>query len=350
MTLTIVATTPEGIVLGGDSRRIKGNWPLPASDPSKIKIDDTVTKVFPFTKYGGVVLSGSSAWFCGHSDETNSDEMVDVLSLVSEYAKSTVNNENIPLSLEQFCEYLRSSYGYDKQLEKLVSRLHKVIAETFHAGSDGMPEVVKIEKVKIGENLKMPAGGVFVQVQDTTTREVKDVCLPMPSTTFLIAGYSDPSSGDFKEWNIDVPFNDFKPRECENEEGKYGVSYIGITTVLQYLTKARYGKVQDILTSLERNELGLSGKEDLYKEVKQCVDAIRPKGKNIDWSKLSLETAASLVEKMIKVTALLQDVLYRFTGGTPKFSVGGPVDIATITPELGFQGHTVKGVRQQITV
>lgn len=164
----------------------------------------------------------------------------------------------------------------------------------------------------------------------------------------MVTGYDNENDLIPKVYLSLIPSDN--PIELKHDSGKdsYGVWFSGDTRIAKWLTGYRYYKLKDVLYGIRYKSW--PGLEHLdFKKLEEIVEKVRPKGKEINWGRLSLKSATDIVASIIEATKMLQEDFHKICFNETKenpISVGGETDIAVITPKKGFYWHTIKGKKQ----
>ena len=250
MTLTIVATTPQGIVLGADSRCSHKIEPSIKKE-AKFKLDDyyfndNYTKIFPLTHYIACTIAGSIQW----TDPTSSkkDVNIDVLETTRGFEVKKTDEQSISEVTRSFAEYLEEQYKIEAQLAKLKQDFEETLKK--ECEKEGC-EVKEIELLGGPYNVKSlyesfyPPGLLAHVVKKDGEKSC--VYFPLPQSDFLIAGYHGEKDSIPKVFQVIVP-----PGDCFELTGdsslvgspkntnRYGIHYSGDKRVVDWLTRYRY--------------------------------------------------------------------------------------------------------------
>ena len=310
MTLTIVATTPKGIVLGADSRRItlkqiyppdffqsnksEGGTSAVVTKPVQkfLRMSDNITKIIPVFKNIAITCAGFGGF-----------DKFDLSSLIKGYPKILSKDIN---------KRRPKGHKWSVAVRKVANDLHSLFA-------------MMLEKVEPKEVVK----------------HLSPICL-------TVAGYDLLGKEDAKPecYSVTVPGS--------VEDGMD--SSDGLGWILQGNTELAHRMKFGFSSALDSSSLALSSTKSESSTIRSGNEVIDLLDYRIRWDTISLEDATDLVAKIIELTALMgkiaesklhKEKLNR--EGLPDdlpFGVGGPLNIAIIDPQKGFYWHIKKGVRQ----
>ncbi len=306
MSLCINTTTPEGIVLAADSRQSYRNM----KGMSRIG-SDSASKVFQLGKRVGLVVAGL-AFLPENGVLKNTSRFIDEFQNQTDIRKLSI--EETSKELQKFFE---DKYKYKEELKKLPNQIK---ADLERQGC----EVINIKEEK---------GMVRFKFKDSKKVE-KDGEAGVEQLHFIVAGFNrDDSHQAFK---VSVPGNVEVKRNSKEKGKEYGASWIGQTDVLTRIVLGydpRLGNLPMLQNATE-------------KFTQQGVQQqLRNLEYNIQWGTMTLQDGIDFSVLAIKITTAIQrfsDGIVGDPGGMP--GVGGPVDVAIITPEKGFTWVTRKNL------
>jgi len=306
MSLCINTTTPEGMVLAADSRQSYRNM----KGMSRIG-SDSATKVFQLGKKVGVVVAGL-AFLPENGVLKNVSRFIEEFKKHADIRKLSI--EEISMKLKDFFE---EKYNYKEGLKKLPDQIK---ADLERQGCTDIE--VKTEKGNIRFKFKNPKG-----IEEQRIANVDQL-------QFMIAGFNNDDS--HQVFKISVP-GDVEMLRNSTQRGKeYGASWIGQTDVLTRIVLGfdpRLGNLPLLQEATQKfTEQG----------VKQQLGALEY---NIQWGTMTLQDGIDFSVLSIETTNAIQrfsDGILLDPGDMP--GVGGPVDVAIITPEKGFTWVTKKNL------
>ncbi|MFC1655683.1 hypothetical protein ACFL3C_02330 [Patescibacteria group bacterium] len=298
MSLCINTTTPEGMVLAADSRQSYRNM----KGMSRIG-SDSASKVFQLGKKVGVVIAGL-AFLPENGVFKNISRFID------EFQKQTdIRKLSIKQISEELQKFFESKYKYKEELKKLPNQIK---ADLERQGC----EIIEIKEEK---------GIVRFKFRDPQKVE-KDGIMGVEQLQFIVAGFNNDDS--HQVYRVCIP-GDVEIKRDSKEKGKeYGASWIGQTDVLARIVLGydpRLGNLpmlQDVTSKFTPQ-----GVQQQLRNLEY----------NIQWGTMTLQDGIDFSVLAIETTTAIQrfsDGIVGDPGDMP--GVGGPVDVAIITPEKGF--------------
>lgn len=298
MSLCINTTTPEGMVLAADSRQSYRNM----KGMSRIG-SDSATKVFQLGKKVGIVVAGLAFL-------PENGVLKNVSRFIEEFKKHTdirkLSIEEIGAKLQDFFE---GKYNYKEGLKKLPEQIR---ADLERQGCKDIE--IKQEKGAVKFKFKNPKG-----VEEERMAHVDQL-------QFLVAGFNNDDT--HQVFKVSVPGEVEMLRNSTQKGKEYGASWIGQTDVLTRIVLGfdpRMGNLPLLQEATQKfTEQG----------VKQQLGALEY---NIQWGTMTLQDGIDFSVLSIETTNAIQrfsDGILLDPGDMP--GVGGPVDLAVITPEKGF--------------
>ena len=307
MSLCINTTTPEGMVLAADSRQSYRNM----KGMSRIG-SDSASKVFQLEKRVGVVIAGL-AFLPENGVLKNISRFIDEFKKKTDIKKLSI--EEIGKALQTFFE---DKYKYKDELKKLPNQIK---ADLERQGC----EVIEIKEEK---------GLVRFKFKDPNKAE-KEGMAGVDQLQFIVAGFNNDDS--HQVFKVCVPGEVEKMRDSKTKGSEYGASWIGQTDVLSRIV------------------LGFDGRIGNLPMLQEAVTKFTPQGVqqqlrsleyNIQWGTMTLQDGIDFRVLGIETTNAIQrfsDGIAGDPGDMP--GVGGPADVAIITPEKGFTWVTKKTLR-----
>lgn len=292
MSLAIITTTNEGNILAADSLETYKNAIGDIREGSGSRM-----KMFKLNRSVGAVACGIS-----FLDNKNIQQHI-------EYLKTRKNLEDLSVSAitEKVYDYFLEKYQdmVKKSEEKHVKDLKD------HGGTDIVSEI-KLECVEI-------------KYKDGTGKEASErFCHPI--LEILVAG-NDPG-GMNHVYKITIP----DPKEKNGITLKLtadqcGATWIGQTDVLVRIIRGWSPEIKHIRAIEEMPD----------KREEELMQAIDDQEYLINWATMTIQDAVEFATLAIKTTESIQkitDGTWQKPGSSP--GVGGPIDIAVITPKKGF--------------
>lgn len=299
MSLAINVTTAEGLVLSADSRQSYRNQKGQARIGS-----DSASKVFKLSSRVGVTATGP-AFLPEGQILKNVSKFID--DFRREYELEGLSVKEIA---EKLWNFFDGKYPYREQVKNPPANLKQDLE------NQGLRILEMSPKEKFVEFKFQDASG-----NTRTGRWAPD------QLSFIVAGYNrDDSHGVYMVY---VPGDIEEKRNSEVKGKEYGASWTGQIDVVARIVLGRDPRVMD--------QLMLKGlvKPDVDKnKVKEFMNSLEYV---ISWGTMTLQDAVDFASLMIETTSAIQrfsDGVAINPGDIP--GVGGPIDIAVITPDKGF--------------
>jgi 20S proteasome alpha/beta subunit len=307
MSLAIVTTTTEGIVIAADSRQSY------RSQRGMARIgSDSAQKVFQLNDRLGVAITGLA--FLPENEVQKS-----LSKFVDEFKSSNdLTQANVSQTADSFHKFLDAKYNYREQLKKIPDQIRADLSR------QGFQIVEVVEQGdRVGFKFKDQSGK-----EQQGTIEVDRI-------SFLMAGYNPDKS--YEAYTVSVPGKKEEKRSSTRKGFEYGADWIGQVDVLNRIILGfdhRIVNIPAIQQLIQKNE------------NTNVLAQLRGLEYVIQWGTMTLKDAVDFCMLAINTTAAIQrfsDGIAAAPGDIP--GVGGPIDIAIITPEKGFQWIA----RKQIT-
>ena len=298
MSLAINATTPEGIVLAADSRQSYRNRKGMARIGS-----DNAFKLFQINTNVGLAVTGLAFL-------PEEGVMKNISKFVEEF-KSEVEVEelNVKDVVEKLIYLFNKKHNWQKELEKLPEKIEKDLqrqgCEVIEINKEQY--IIKFQFKDAQGNLKNGTAGVDM-------------------IELLIAGYN--KDGSHEVYVSYIPGDIQKKRDSKEKGKEYGAVWIGQTDVISRIVLGfdfRMGNVRFIREAEQK-----LGQKEIFKQLRSLEYVIQ-------WGTMTLQDAVDFCVLMIQTTSAIQrfsDGIIADPGGMP--GVGGPIDVAVITPDKGF--------------
>lgn len=298
MSLCINTTTPEGMVLAADSRQSYRNM----KGMSRIG-SDSASKVFQLSKKAGVVVAGL-AFLPENSVLKNISRFIDEFQKVTDIRKLSIKQTS-----EELQNFFEDKYKYKEELKKLPNQIK---ADLERQGC----EVIEIREEK---------GVVRFKFKDPKKVE-KEGIAGVDQLQFIVAGFNADDSHNV--YRICIP-GEIEMKRNSKEKGKeYGATWIGQTDVLTRIVLGYDPRLGNLPIMQE-------AAQKLTPNVVQ--QQLRNLEYNIQWGTMTLQDGIDFSVLAIETTTAIQrfsDGIVGDPGDMP--GVGGPVDVAILTPEKGF--------------
>jgi len=298
MSLAINTVTPEGICLATDSRQSYRNRKGQARIGS-----DSASKLFKLTDYAGLTVTGP-AFLPENGIQKN----------VSKFIEDFKNKNNLrALSLKVIADKLYSffdqKYPWREELAKMPHQIEKELK------SKGF-EILELSQEK---------NAVKFKYKDSQGN-IKNGIAGINQLNFILSGYNP--NGNHETYMLYIP-GEIQLRRSGEEKGKeYGAAWTGQIDVVVRIVLGRDPRINNL--PFFQKAINDVGEKQLYKELGGLEY-------NISWGTMTLQDAIDFCDLIIQTTSAIQrfsDGIIADSGDIP--GVGGPIDIAVITPNKGF--------------
>lgn len=307
MSLAINTTTPEGLVLAADSRQSYRNRKGMARIGS-----DNASKVFEINHRVGAAVTGL-AFLPEEGVPKNISKFIEQFKQRSEVAGFDVKEAAVALHA-----LFDEKYDWRKQLEKLPETIKEDLAK------QGL-ELLEVEKGKYSVKFKLK----------DKEGNGKTGTVGVDRIDVLVAGYN--KDGSHEAYTVRIPGEVEKKRDSKEKEMEYGASWIGQIDVVSRIVLGWDGRIGNIKFVQEA--------ESKYSQA-EINKQLRNLEYSIQWGTMTLQDAIDFCVLMIQTTSAIQrfsDGIVADPGEVP--GVGGPVDVAVITPKKGFVWITKKNLK-----
>lgn len=310
MSLAINATTAEGLVLAADSRQSYRNKKGQARIGS-----DNVFKLFQLGKRTGVAAAG----------------------------RAFLPEEGIPKNISKFIDEFKKENDLDKMsVKEVAQKLHeffdKKYRPVYKKELKTLPEKIKKNLQRQGAELldfEEKEGVIKFRFKDSQG-QVRPGVGGVDRIDFLVAGYN--KGGSHQVFTCYIPGKVSLKRDSRVKGKEYGASWIGQIDVVARVVLGRDPRTVDFLLQKGLIKPGVTP-EALSKELGGLQYAI-------NWGTMTLQDAIDFCSLIIETTSAIQrfsDGIAMNPGDVP--GVGGPIDIAVITPDKGFVWITRKKLK-----
>lgn len=298
MSLAINTTTPEGLVLAADSRQSFRN----RKGQSRVGSDSAV-KIFELSKSMGLLITGPAF----------------------------LEEDGILKNISKFVDDFKEKYKIEgREVSEVAKKLHNFFDEKYNYRKDldALPEKIKQELIQKGLNvidIKQENGKVIFKFTDKEGKEGHGVG-GVDQLAFIIAGYNP--DGSHQTFMVYVPGEIEEKRSSKIKGKEYGASWAGQLDVIARVVLGRDPRLSN-LNFVQQATKNL-GEETIRRELAGLEYAI-------SWGTMNLQDSIDFSVLMIQTTSAIQ----RFSDGILMdpgdiTGVGGPVDVAVITPNKGF--------------
>lgn len=298
MSLAINTTTPEGIVLAADSRQSFRNRKGMARIGS-----DNASKLFQLNKRIGVAVTGLAFL-------PEDGIMKNISKFIEQFRRETdVEKLDVKEVADKLHYLFNKKYNWQEQLDKLPDTIKKDLQRQ-------NCEVIEIKKEQylVKFRVKDPQGNI------------KDGIGGVDAINLLVAGYN--KDGSYGVYICYIPGEIQKKRDSKEKGKEYGASWIGQIDVVSRIVLGFDGRIGNIKFVNEATQK--LGEEEINKQLRNLEYVVQ-------WGTMTLQDAIDFCTLMIQTTSAIQrfsDGIAADPGDMP--GVGGPVDVAVITPDKGF--------------
>ncbi|MDD5658582.1 MAG: hypothetical protein PHR39_01040 [Actinomycetota bacterium] len=297
MSLGINATTTEGMVLAADSRQSYRNQKGMARIGS-----DSASKIFKLSDQVGIIVAGLAFLPENGVPKNISNFVVDFCDSV----------DLQKLNIDQISEKILSFFGdhYTKYAEETEKQIK---ADFISKGFSN----VKLDRTN--NEIKFSYFVNHLSQQNGT--------IDLGILEFLIAGYN--KEGSHKVKVVIVPHNIERANlDSQSKNKEFGSSWIGQKDVVSRVVAGFDPRIE--LLPFVKKAFEESGNEEIIKQLNSLQYIIQ-------WGTMTLQDAIDFCKLAIETTTAIQrfsDGIKADPGDMP--GVGGPIDMAVITPKKGF--------------
>lgn len=308
MSLGINTTTPEGIVLAADSRQSYRN----KKGMSRIG-SDSASKVFKINDRVGLIVAGIAFL-------PENGVLKNISRFIEEFKKSVEKEKLTVLELSQKLKtFFEEKYQYKSQLEKNLP--NQIKADLERQGCSIIE--VKVLKDHIKFKFNDPQG-----VQKEGVAGVEQL-------QFIVAGFNE--DGSHQVSMVYIPGDVELKRDSSKKGQEYGASWIGQIDVVSRIVIGFDGRIGNLpLMQEAAQKIGPQAVNNQLKNLEYVIQ----------WGTMTLQDGIDFSALAIDTTTAIQrfsDGVIGDPGDIP--GVGGPIDIAVITPEKGFVWIAKKNLR-----
>lgn len=298
MSLGINTTTPEGIVLAADSRQSYRNQ----KGMSRIG-SDSASKVFKINDRTGLIVAGL-AFF------PENGVLKNISRFIEEFKKGLGNENNTVFEIAQKLKtFFEEKYQYKDQLKTLPNQIK---ADLERQGCN--VDVITEENGHVKFKFKDPKG-----IQKEGVAGVEQL-------QFIVAGYNSDESHQVAM--VYVPGEVSLKRDSTKRGQEYGASWIGQIDVVSRIVLGFDGRIGN-LPAMQKSASEI-GMQEFQKQLHSLEYVIQ-------WGTMTLQDGIDFSALAIETTTAIQrfsDGIAGDPGDIP--GVGGPIDVAVITPNRGF--------------
>jgi len=298
MSLAINTTTPEGIVLVADSRQSYRNRKGMARIGS-----DNASKLFQLNGRIGVAITGLAFL-------PEEGVLKNISKFIDQFKRETdVEKLNVKEVAEKLHYLFNKKYKWQEQLKKLPDKI-KADLQRQECQLISLRKEEHFVKFKFKDpngNERMGTAGV-------------------DRIDILVAGYNKDSSHEV--YIVRIPGEIEKKRDSQKRGMEYGASWLGQIDVVSRIVLGFDGRIGNLKFVSEAAKKLSS--EEINKQLRNLEYTIQ-------WGTMTLQDAIDFCVLMIQTTSAIQrfsDGIRLDPGDMP--GVGGPIDVAIITPNKGF--------------
>jgi len=298
MSLAINTTTSDGLVLAADSRQSYRN----RKGQSRIGSDSAV-KIFELSKFIGLAVTGPAFL-----------EEEGVLKNISKFVedfrhKYTIDNTSVETVAKNIHEFFDEKYNYRPALEELPQKIKQELKQK------GL-EMIDSKEVE---------GKIIFKFKDSDGK-IGEGMGGVDQLAFIVAGYNP--DGSHQVFMVYVPGQIEEKRSSKAKGKEYGASWAGQFDVVARVVLGRDPRLSNL--SFVQQAVKNLGDDTIKRELAGLEYAI-------SWGTMNLQDSIDFAVLMIQTTSAIQrfsDGVLMDPGDIP--GVGGPVDVAVITPNKGF--------------
>ena len=298
MSLVINTTTPEGIVLAADSRQSYRNMKGMARIGS-----ENAMKLFQINRKIGVGITGLAFLPEGGVQKN-------VSQYIEEFRRgSKVKKMEVKEVARKLHHLFNDKYHWQEQLDQIKANIQNDLA------SKGCTVLqMEIDGPLLKFTFKTPQGTIENGMARADPIEL------------LVAGYNP--DGSYQVYSVAIPGPVQKLRDSEKPNIKYGSSWIGQGDVAARIVLGFDGRIQNV--EFVKEAIQTKSEPEIQSQLRGLEYAIQ-------WGTMTLQDAIDFATLMIQTTSAIQrfsDGINADPGDMP--GVGGPINVAVITPDQGF--------------
>jgi len=307
MSLAINATTPEGIVLAADSRQSFRNRKGMARIGS-----DNASKLFQINNRIGVAVTGLGFLLDGET-------LKNISKFIDEFKHDVeVRKFDVKEVAEKLYYLFGKKYNYKEQLEKLREQIKSNLEKEGH----------EVLEIKEEQNV------VKFRFKDSQG-QIKEGVGGVDTINLMVAGYNKDDSHEV--YICSIPGEIEKKRDGSERGKEYGASWMGQIDVVSRIVLGFDGRIGNL--KFVNQAIQQASQDEINKQLKGLEYVIQ-------WGTMTIQDAIDFCVLMIQTTSAIQrfsDGVKNDPGDMP--GVGGPVDVAVITPNKGFVWINKKNLR-----
>lgn len=300
MSLTISISTQEGIVLAADSRQTYRNVVGAARIGS-----DSATKIFSVHEKIGVTVAGPAFLL----DPNLKGQTRGIGSYIEEIIDEVSKADTVEMVTDKLMSRLESIYNPKAQLTKAEKQLGE--------------QIVAMGGKIIGKGMAPNDATLLVDYINKDGKPQKAAAGVAP-IVLIVGGYDKTGCNVFV---VNIPGGK-RHKRIAKTPNQYGADWTGQTDL-----------VTRVVLGFDPRIEGLEMFQAAQKVVgPKAIENLKGLEYIINWGAMTLSDAIDFAELMIKTTTAVQrfsDGINMAPGDMP--GVGGPVDVAVIHPNKGFQ-------------
>lgn len=298
MSLVINTTTPEGIVLAGDSRQSYRNM----KGMARIGSENAI-KLFQINRRVGVGITGLAFLPEGGVQKN-------VSQYIEEFRRSSkVKNMEVKDVARKLHHLFNDKYQWKDQLGQIKTNIQNDL------NSKGCTVLeMKMEDQLLKFSFRTPQGTIENGVARADPIEI------------LVAGYNPDRT--HQVYSVSIPGPVQKLRDSKKPGMEYGSSWLGQGDVAARIVLGFDGRIQNV--DFVKEAMQARSEQEIQSQLRGLEYAIQ-------WGTMTLQDAIDFATLMIQTTSAIQrfsDGINADPGDMP--GVGGPIDVAVITPDHGF--------------
>nr|WP_319373713.1 hypothetical protein [uncultured Methanobacterium sp.] len=298
MSLVINTTTPEGIVLAGDSRQSYRNM----KGMARIGSENAI-KLFQINRMVGVGITGLAFLPDGGVQKN-------VSQYIEEFRRSSkVKNMEVKDVARKLHHLFNDKYQWKDQLGQIKTNIQNDLNSK---GCTVLEMIMEDQLLKF--SFKTPQGTIENGVARADPIEI------------LVAGYNP--DGTHQVYSVSIPGPVQKLRDSKKPGMEYGSSWLGQGDVAARIVLGFDGRIQNV--DFVKEAMQARSEQEIQSQLRGLEYAIQ-------WGTMTLQDAIDFATLMIQTTSAIQrfsDGINADPGDMP--GVGGPIDVAVITPDHGF--------------
>jgi hypothetical protein len=240
---------------------------------------------------------------------------------IEEYKRNPkVENLGVEKVAQDLYDLFNHKYNWKAQLKELESK----ISHDLHSKGLRILNVQKMDS-QVKFTYQNPQG------------VVEDIHAALDPIELLVAGYNTDSS--HQVFSCRIPGTIQKLRDSSQLDKQYGSSWIGQGDVVTRIVLGFDGRIANV--DFMKEIFQSRGEADIQRQLQGLEYAIQ-------WGAMSLQDAVDFSTLMIQTTSAMQrfsDGINAEPGDMP--GVGGPIDVAVITPDQGYVWVKKKRLRYE---